>query len=152
MKFLTTLFLLVITTAAIAEPGIVKKASPYSPKETIDRFEKIVKQKGMGIFARINHKANAKKVEMNMNHAELLIFGNPTIGTRIMKHDPAAGLDLPLRVLAYTDDDGKTWLIYHDPAELKVHFNVDRCTAIEKVRGAMDKLTDAATTGKANKP
>jgi uncharacterized protein (DUF302 family) len=137
-----------LTATTAADPGVIRKASPYPPKQTIDRFEQIVEQKGMTIFARIDHKANANTVKMNMNEAELLIFGNPAIGTRIMNHDTAAGLDLPLRVLAYTDDDGNNWLIYHDPAALKTHFNVEHCTAIEKVSGAMDKLTDAAVAKK----
>ena len=148
MKILATLLLLALTVTAVAAPGVIRKASPYPPKQTIDRFEQIVKQKGMTIFARIDHKANANKAGMDMNDAELLIFGNPTVGTRIMNHDPAAGLDLPLRVLAYTDNDGNNWLIYHDPATLKRHFHVDGCMAIEKVSDAMDKLTNAAVATK----
>lgn len=144
MRLLTLLALLLFASLANADPALIKKSSPYSAKETMDRFEKIVRGKGMNVFARIDHKANAQKVEMDMAPAEVLIFGNPTIGTRIMKHDAAAGLDLPLRVLAYTDDDGKTWLLYHDPERLKSLYKVDKCKAIEKVRGALDKLTNAA--------
>ncbi len=144
MKIISTLILLTLTSIAAADPALVKKASPYSAKETMDRFENIVKKKGMTVFARIDHKANAKKVEMDMAAAEVLIFGNPKVGTEIMKHDPAAGLDLPLRVLTYTDYDGKTWLMYHDPEGLKDLYKVSECVAIEKVRGALGKLTDAA--------
>ncbi len=144
MKTLLTISLLTLTGIAAADPALVKKASPYSAKETMDRFENIVKKKGLTIFARIDHKANAKKAELNMNPAEVLIFGNPKIGTRIMNRDPAAALDLPLRVLAYTDDDGKTWLMYHDPETMKNLYQLEECVAVDKVRGALDKLTSAA--------
>ncbi len=143
-RILLLLALLGLTSAAFADSDLVKKASPYSARETMDKFEKIIKDKGMTVFARIDHKANAKTVDMDMSQAEVLIFGNPMAGTRIMKHDPAAGLDLPLRVLAYTDYDGKTWLLYHNPEGLKDLYKVSQCVAIEKVSGALDKLTDAA--------
>ena len=144
MKTLLTIILLTLTGIAVADPALVKKASPYSAKETMDRFENIVKEKGLMVFARINHKANAKKAELNMNPAEVLLFGSPKIGTRIMNRNPAAGLDLPLRVLAYTDDDGKTWLTYHNPETMKNLYKLEECQAVDKVRNVLDKLTSAA--------
>ena len=144
MKTLLTIILLTLTGIAAADPALVKKASPYSTKETMDRFENIVKDKGLMVFARINHKTNAKKAGLNMNPAEVLLFGSPKIGTRIMNRDPAAGLDLPLRVLTYTDDDGKTWLTYHNPETMKNLYKLEECVAVDKVRNVLDKLTSAA--------
>ena len=123
---------------------IVKVASKHPVKETMDRLEKIVGKKGFTVFARVDHRAGAKKVGLDMNDAEVLIFGNPKGGTLIMKLDPAAGLDLPLRVLVYADNEGKTWLSYHNPQMLKQSYQVASSPGIDKVEKGLAKLTAKA--------
>jgi len=86
--------------------SLIKKQSNHSVKDTMDKFETLVKSKDMTVFARINHTENATGVELEMNDAQVLIFGNPKGGTLIMKKDAAAALDLPLRVAVYADDAG----------------------------------------------
>jgi len=125
---------------------IVKKASAYDVPTTMNRLVDIITEKGMTIFARINHKENANKQEMNMPDSEVLIFGNPAAGTAIMKHDLLSALDLPLRVLVYKDFDGKVWLAYHDPKGLRTHYRVEKCMQVGKVSTAMDKITEHVVT------
>lgn len=123
---------------------IVKKSSVHNVKNTMDKLEKIVTKQGLTIFARVNHRAGAKKVGLDMNDAEVLIFGNPKMGTAIMKFDTAAGLDLPLRVLVYADKDGKTWLSYHNPQGLRNYYDVAKSPALVMAEGALGKLTSKA--------
>jgi len=130
--------------AVSAGTDIVKKRSSASVQETMDRIEAVVKEKGMTVFARIDHKANAASVRMSMNDAQVLIFGSPKAGTRIMLHDIMAGLDLPLKIYAYRDHDQKTWVVYRNPQSLKKHFNVEECVTIDKVEAGIGKLTDQA--------
>ncbi len=46
---------------------------------------------------------------------QMLIFGNPKAGTPLMLAAPAAGLDLPLKMLAWEASDGNVWVAYNDP-------------------------------------
>jgi len=132
--------------ALASASDIVKKASTHSVKETMDKFEKIVKSKGLGVFARIDHKKNAASVDMKMNDAELLIFGNPKGGTVLMNNDIAVALDLPLRVVVYKDNDGKVWISYHNPQALKDTYKITTGSKVlNKVEVALDKLTSAAS-------
>ncbi len=139
------MMLLSLTVPAIASADIIKKASAHSVKETMDKFEALVKSKGMGIFARVDHTKNAAGVDMQMNDAEVLIFGNPKGGTVIMKKDPAAALDLPLRVAVFKDNDDKVWLSYHNPQDLKTSYDVAGVPVMDNVEAALDKLTTAVT-------
>jgi len=123
---------------------IIKKSSTHSVKDTMDKLEKIVNKQGLTVFARVDHRAGAKKVGLDMNDAELLIFGNPKMGTAIMKFDTAAGLDLPLRVLVYADKKGKTWLSYHNPQSLRNYYDVAKSPALVMAEGALGKLTSKA--------
>lgn len=142
----------VLVAASLAVPTIVsatdiiKKASAHGVKETMDKFETLVKSKGMDVFARVNHQKNAEGAELKMNESEVLIFGNPKGGTVLMNQDIAVSLDLPLRVAVYKDKDGKIWLSYHNPQSLKETYSVETAAKVmDSVEGALDKLTSAVT-------
>ncbi len=129
---------------SVSTDDIIHKSSKHTVKQTMDRLESIVKEKGLTIFARIDHQAGAEKVGMKMAEAEVLIFGNPKMGTAIMKFDTAAGLDLPLRVLVYADKDGKTAIAYHNPQALRKHYAVAESPALVMAEGALGKITSEA--------
>ena len=99
--------------AAATETNLKTTASRYSVTETIGRIEKAVVEKGMRVFARIDHGEEAKKVELEMKPTILLIFGNPKGGTALMVAQPTAAIDLPMKALAWEDKDGKVWLTYN---------------------------------------
>ena len=94
---------------------VVTKPSKYSVSETIDRIEKAVTAKGMKLFARIDHGGEAKQAGLEMRPTVLLIFGNPKGGTALMVARPTAAIDLPMKALAWEDQDGKVWLTYNSP-------------------------------------
>jgi uncharacterized protein (DUF302 family) len=99
----------------------------------------------MTVFARIDHKANAESVGKKMPDSQLLIFGAPEAGTRIMLSDPAAGVDLPMRVLTYADFDGKVWVVYHNPQGMKDDFALEESKVLGKIEGALAGMTDQVT-------
>ncbi len=98
-----------------ADSTVITKPSKYSVSETIDRIEKAVMEKGMKIFARIDHGGEAKKAGLEMRSTELLIFGNPKGGTALMVAKPTAAIDLPMKALAWEDQTGHVWLTYNAP-------------------------------------
>jgi uncharacterized protein (DUF302 family) len=134
-------------TVALAESDVIRKQGLDDVNTTMDRLEAILEEKGMTIFARIDHQANGKGVDIDLREAQLLIFGNPKIGSMVMKHDINAGLELPLKVLVVKGDDGNTWLSYRNPQALKKDYDVSECTHIEKMEKALDALTNKALSG-----
>ena len=129
----------------IDQTMIIKKPSPYSASETIDRLENILNAKGLTVFTRVDHAAGAKKVDLALGGSELIIFGNPKLRTPLMQENPEMGLDLPLKALAYTDADGQTYLKYIAPASLETRHNIQTNKAvIEKMTGALDAMTSKA--------
>lgn len=130
---------------AVTSAEVISKSSAMDVKQTMDKLESIVKKKGMTVFNRINHQKNAKSVDMQMPASEVLIFGNPKIGTKIMLGNTAAGLDLPVRILIYAAQNGTTTLSYHNPQELKSGCIDAGCAAIDKMEKALNAITNAAT-------
>jgi len=112
---------------------------------TMDRLEAAVTEAGANVMARVDHAAGAASVDMALGPTQVLIFGNPRIGSRAMQDDPRAGLFLPMKVLVYEDGDGQTWLAYQDPEEMFDALQIDDdAEYIKMMTGALGKLTDKA--------
>ena len=82
----------IITSSAFAETGMISKKSAHSVSDTIDRLERILTEKGLTIFAKIDHSAGAKKAGLDLLPTTLLIFGNPKLGTPLMKASATTAL------------------------------------------------------------
>jgi len=139
---------MLLMTPVIAETNdrLIRLPSKYSVKVTIDRLQEKLEEKGMVIFQRIDHAAGAKSASLTLAPTELLIFGNPKIGTLLMQCSATTAIDLPLKALAYEDKKGDTWLLYNDPDYLAERHQIQNCKpALNKMRGALKKFTQAAT-------
>jgi uncharacterized protein (DUF302 family) len=101
-----------------ADTDLVTLPSAHGATETIERLKTLLAQKGIEVFAHIDHAAGARKVGMALRPTQVLIFGNPKAGTPLMQGQQTVGLDLPLRVLVWEDEAGKVWLTYRRVADL----------------------------------
>lgn len=135
-----------VSADSMKDPGLTIKKSSHSVSDTLDKLEGIVKSKGFTVFARIDHSAGASKVGQELRPTQVLLFGNPKIGTQLMLSQQSAGLDLPIRVAAWQDDSGQVWIGYNAPAWLADRHGItDKGAVIKKMTGALGKLTDAAS-------
>jgi uncharacterized protein (DUF302 family) len=96
------------------QSGIVTVESRFSVSQTIDRLVDVVRSAGLLVFARIDHGAGAREAGLELRPTELLIFGNPRGGTPLMQDRQIAGIDLPVKALAWEGENGKFWLSYND--------------------------------------
>jgi uncharacterized protein (DUF302 family) len=125
--------------------GMISKKSPYSVKETLDRLEAVLKKKGISVALRWNHSEKADAVGIPLRPTELLMFGNPKLGSHMFTSQQTAGIDLPLKALAWEDEKGQVWLTYNDPAYIaKRHGITDRAEIVAKMTKALDGLSNAA--------
>ncbi|MCG6936837.1 MAG: DUF302 domain-containing protein [Gammaproteobacteria bacterium] len=146
VQALVIAILLSATANAESSNGIVIIKSSNSVTATIDKLETVVKNKGMTIFNRIDHTAGAEKAGLKLRPTELLIFGNPKVGTPLMLCSQTAALDLPQKALAYQDENGQVWLAYNNPSYLAQRHNIRGCDeALEKVTNALAKFAELAT-------
>jgi uncharacterized protein (DUF302 family) len=144
--FIILLNLTSTTVNANETNGIIKIKSPHSVSETINKLEAVLIKKGMTIFKRVNHTAGANKVGLQLRPTELLIFGNPKVGTPLMQCSQTAALDLPQKALAYKDENGQVWLAYNNPVYMAKRHDIQGCEkAVQKVTNALAKFSSAAT-------
>jgi uncharacterized protein (DUF302 family) len=140
------LFVAFLALPAHAVEGMIAVKSPHSAKETMDRLESAVKQKGLNVFARIDHAAGAAKVARTLRPTELLVFGNPQGGTPFMECAQTVGIDLPLKALVWQDESGQVWLGYNDPAYLAARHGVAQCPAAAGLKKALAGFAQRAVS------
>jgi uncharacterized protein (DUF302 family) len=118
----------VVPTAAdpaVARPamrkheGIVDVPSGFSVDQTVERLTTILRDKGITLFAVVDHSAEAAKVGMQMPRTKLVIFGSPKAGTPLMLAAPSTAIDLPLKILVWEDPSRKVWLSYNSTEYLE---------------------------------
>jgi uncharacterized protein (DUF302 family) len=99
--------------------GIISKPTRHSVDEMVEKIKAILAEKGITLFALVDHSGEAAKVGMKMRNTKLLIFGSPKGGTPLMIASPSIAIDLPLKILVAEDEAGRVSLSYNSPAFLQ---------------------------------
>jgi uncharacterized protein (DUF302 family) len=104
--------------------GLIQVASRYSVEETVRRLQAAFVEKGLQVFAVIDHSGEAEKVGLKMRPTKVVIFGSPKGGTPLMVAAPSLAIDLPLKALVAEDAAGKVSVTYNDPEYLRERHGV----------------------------
>lgn len=134
------------SASASAADGLIAVKSSYAVNETLDRFEVNARQRGLKVFARVDHAAGAASVGKALRPTEVLVFGGPQGGTPFMECAQSVGIDLPLKALAWQDEQGQVWLGYNDPAFMAQRHGVSGCSAVEPLSKALAALVAATVS------
>ncbi|MDP8202650.1 MAG: DUF302 domain-containing protein [Candidatus Tenebribacter burtonii] len=130
-----------------AVDGLVNVPSIFSVEKTADRIESILNEKGITIFNRIKHSEAAGNIGIELRDTELIIFGNPKLGSPLMKCEQSVAIDLPQKVLIWEDENAKVWISYNDPRFLEKRHNITGCEeVILKIEKALAGIAKAAST------
>ena len=113
-----------MSAADAVEADLVTLPSAHGATETVERLKTLLAQKGIEVFAHVDHAAAARKVGLSLRPTQVLIFGNPKAGTPLMIAAPSLAIDLPLKVLVAADTEGKVSVRYNDPEYLRERHGV----------------------------
>ena len=145
-RLLALVAITLFATSTFAADGLISVKSAHSVAVTGDRLEKILLGKGMKVFQRIDHAAGAKKAGKTLRPTELLIFGNPKVGTPLMLCSQSIAIDLPQKALIWEDETGQVWLGYNDPQYLAKRHDTQGCDEVlKKVSMALGNFAAKAT-------
>lgn len=128
--------------------GMLQVNSQYSVAETLAKLTGALNAKGMTIFTTIDHSAGAQKVGVALPETNVVIFGNPKIGSPLMMCNPSIAIDLPQKMLIWQTENGVK-LAYNDPLYLATRHGIandDPCFPIlNKVSQALAKFAKVAS-------
>jgi uncharacterized protein (DUF302 family) len=122
--------------------GLLQVASPRNVDETVDRLKAIFSERGLQVFALVDHSGEAEKVGMKMRPTKLLIFGSPKGGTPVMLAAPSVAIDLPLKTLVAEDEAGKVWVSYNNPEYLQQRHGIPQ-ELVKNIAGVGALVTKA---------
>jgi len=120
------------------------KPSPWPVAETVERLTALMAERAMTVFATIDQQAAARRVGQDLRETVLILFGNPAAGTPVMEAEPLAGLDLPLKLMVWSEG-GRTLVSYLDPGALAARYGLTDSLAAPLA--GIEGLTDAALGG-----
>jgi len=124
--------------------GLIIKQSPYSVSVGLGRLALVLRDKGIPVIGRIDFTAGARANYIPLRPNQMLLFGDPKLYSHLLTAQPTTGLDLPLEVQAWEDEEGKVWLAYTDPAYvIRRHEVKKRDDVAEQIRALLDEVTDA---------
>ena len=127
--------------------GLVTVDSVYGVDETTDRLESTLRDRGLIVVARVDHAANARRVGKELRPTQLLIFGNPQLGTELMQSRQTAGIDLPQKLLVWEDAAGQAHVTYNDPQYLAQRHGIEgEDQALAMISNALNGLASSVTT------
>lgn len=127
--------------------GLITLPSRFGGRETAERLVAAIAERGLTLFARIDHAAGAAAVEMALLPTELFIFGNARGGTPLMQAAQTIGIDLPLKALVWEDAESGTFLSYNDPAWLAQRHGIGDAPAAAGPARALAGIAHEVTAG-----
>lgn len=117
--------------------GLIAHPSKLDLARTIERFEAVVRGRGLQVFSKFDHADNARQAGLALRPTTVVWFGDAKLGTKLMAAHPTIAIDLPHRLLVYTDDGGQTWVAYNDPAWLARRHGIAVDAGITATAGAL---------------
>ena len=125
---------------------MIKIAANTNVEETTKKLVAILDSKGLKVFSVIDHKKGAESVSMELLPTTVIIFGNPSVGTKLMNCDQNVGVDLPMKYLIWDDKENKTWIGYWKPSLLANKYSLENCQPVlVKMDDALAKFASLAT-------
>ena len=129
----------------MVENGVVTASSAHSFVETLSRLQAELLARGMTVFATVDHAAGAAAAGLTLRPTTVTIFGSPRAGTPLMQARQTIGLELPLKMLVWEDDEAKVWISYDDVAALARRYDIDpSLSPISAMSAGIAALAEAA--------
>lgn len=104
-----------VSISAPGDVGIISVQSRYSVKTTSDRLEQEIRARGMKLFGRVDHKANADAARLALRPTTLLLFEDLRLSTHLLHQNQTLGLDLPLKFLVWETGDHAVYISWNNP-------------------------------------
>jgi YVTN family beta-propeller protein len=99
--------------------GLIVLPTQHTVADILTRTISIAQTRGITVFANIDFSGDAARSQLTLRPTGLVILGNPAAGTPVMAAAPTTAIDLPLKILAFEDAEGHTWVGYNDPKYLQ---------------------------------
>lgn len=147
--FFLFLCTVLVRAQSVEQPGLITTSSAHSVDETVGLLKTTIGEMGLKVIAEVDHAKAASRNDLELRPTYVLLFGNPQVGTKLMQADQRVGLDLPLRILIWQNEQGEVFVSYHDPVYLSKAFQLEeKEKVLQKMQGVLKKLAQKVSVAK----
>lgn len=147
-KYLSILAGLLFAGVVLAQKGannMNNQTSKFSVDETMGRIEQILQKMDIPVFAKFDHQKNAEEVGLDLRPNQVIVFGSPKVGTKLMQENPAISIELPLRISVWEDKNGKVWATIPQMKQLAAKYGLEASPIVAKLQTLLEKIAGEAT-------
>lgn len=121
-------------------PDMIVTTTPMTVQESLDCVAQILDERGCPVIARFNLGESGRQENLTMQ-IELLMFDISWMRS-LMRENPAIGIEWPLKILAWQDEQGTTRVGYIKPAVLMKRYDLaEEAFAFENIENLMARIT-----------
>lgn len=117
-----------------------KHESQFSVAETMSRIEETLKKMKIPVFAKFDHGKNAEEVGLTLCPNQVIVFGSPKVGTKLMQANPNISIELPLKISVWEDKDGNVWTTFPEMKRLAREYGVEKEPMIDKMQELLETI------------
>lgn len=119
--------------------------SKGSVAETYEKVRQGVLDRSFNIVAEVDHSAAAASVGLELRPTQLIIFGKPEGGSLLMQSNQEVGIELPLKILVWEDENGTTRMGYYSGTYLTKKYSIkDQDNVVANIDMALSAITSEA--------
>lgn len=124
--------------------GLKTIQSDFSVEETVEILKKEIGKQGWHLFAHIDHAKEAQKKGLQLRPTQVILFGNPQIGTLLMQDQQTAAIDLPAKALVYEDEKKRVLIVYNTTDWLRERHQLRDEATIKKISSVLEDVCQSA--------
>lgn len=117
-----------------------KYESPFSVAETMARLEENLKIRDIPVFAKFDHGKNAEEVGLELRPNQVIVFGSPKVGTKLMQETPEISIELPLKISVWEDKNGKVWATFPQMRTIAAEYGLQDEPVVGKMQELLENL------------
>lgn len=143
-KNVLILAVLLVSGMMLAQNGgnknMKKYESQFSVAETMSRIEQTLKKMGIPVFAKFDHGKNAEEVGLKLLPNQVIVFGSPKVGTKLMQDNPSISIELPLKIAVWEDKNGSVWAAFPQMKVMAAEYGMEEEPVIGKMQELLEKI------------
>lgn len=124
--------------------GIKTLSSQNSVQTTVEKLLTAIEKEGWHLFAQINHAAEAKKKGLPLRPTQVVLFGNPEVGTHLMQTRQSVAIDLPMKAVVWEDREGHVHIGHNTMAWLQDRHQLPNDKSLQTIAAVVQRVCDYA--------
>lgn len=120
--------------------------SQFDVAKTIKNIKTNLAQNNIPVFALFDHTKNATEVGLDLRPTQVIVFGAPAVGTKLMQENQSIAGELPLKITVWEDNDGSVWVSFPQMKVLASRYHLEQNPIVGKMQDLLEKIVQESSS------